>query len=124
MCNYFKIPLILICADGDSRFRRQMQTISGYWPKTQTASSKRHSLLSSQKIVNGAKQHYIYEASEMVKNPVSAPSKPFSENQHTNISFYLGIRCLSDVFCMSAPFISRLPRCTTQDPNASDPQSH
>ena len=64
--------------------------------------------------------HYICEADELKRTDLcshlaSEPAVLFSKDDLTKVNFYVGIRCLSDIFNMSAPINGGLPRCPTQD---------
>ena len=66
------------------------------------------------------KYQFIFKSEEMHRSSECAylpsqQSKTLCQDDGSSIQFYIGIRCLSDVFSMSTPVIGGLPRCVTQD---------
>lgn len=134
MFNRNHVPVLQFVADGDSRFRNQMLQMSAY-------AYDDNAIYNYQKLIdmfakltevtnNGGWDmpginfddlfHFIIPTEELqrasyAKHLLSRPQEPFSPDNGVSIEFYLGIRCLTDVFSSYAPIIGGLPRTCTQD---------
>lgn len=134
MLNSFHVPVIQFVADGDARFRNHMLSMSGYAPKNDFEFSTEFVTRQPIEIMAEARTfgweipqvscfdtfHFFVSSCEMERASIadyieSNPTRPYSSDSSTEVKFYLGLRCCSDVFCCTAPILGGIPRSCCQD---------
>lgn len=138
MLNYYHIPVLQFVADGDARYRNHMLSMASYSPKVKHPKYDTAALESVIDVISSEERnsgweinqhttfeafHYYIPANELELSEISTqhmkstPKTPYSPDTSTNITHYLGLRCVTDTFCTVAPLLGGLPRCVTQDQN-------
>lgn len=133
--NRCHIPVLQFAGDGDARFRNHMLVMSAYTTNNVPIKLSDNDLvqrLSSIKAIGieGGWNistlslfdafHFYFQSKELSRPTVASylpnePAKPYFPDISTKVSYYLGLRCCTDVFVSLAPIMGGLPRSPCQD---------